>query len=143
MNLDWKWIGIGAMIVIAMSIVAGLILGIFLAPQLEGVTDPAEIELSGGQIGLAALLNFLAFVVGGFIVGVKSAGRTIIEPAIAAAVAVAIALALSGVFSVGNLIAGGLVPFFAGLLGGWLGERRQESAAAALRGAHGRSRACK
>lgn len=131
MNLDWKWIGIGALIMIALSIVAGLILGLFLAPQLEGVTDPADIQLSGGQIAIAALLNFLAFVVGGFIVGVKSAGRTILEPAIAAALAVALALLLSGGFTVGNLIAGGLVPFLAGLLGGWLGERRQESTAGA------------
>ena len=131
MNLDWKWIGIGALIMIALSIVAGLILGLFLAPQLEGVTDPADIQLSGGQIAIAALLNFLAFVVGGFIVGVKSAGRTILEPAIAAALAVALALVLSGGFTVGNLIAGGLVPFLAGLLGGWLGERRQESTAGA------------
>jgi MFS family permease len=129
MNLDWKWIGIGALIMIAMSFVAGFILTIFIAPQLEGVTDPAEIQLSGGQIALAALLNFLAYVVGGFIVGVKSAGRTILEPAIAAAAAVAIALLIAGVFSIGTLIAGGLVPFLAGLLGGWLGERRQESKA--------------
>ena len=27
------------------------------------------------------------------------------------------------------LIAGGLVPFLAGVLGGWIGERRQEAAA--------------
>jgi hypothetical protein len=130
MNLDWKWIGIGALIMIALGFVAGLILSIFIAPQLEGVTDPADLQISGGQIALAAVLNFLAFVVGGFIVGIKSAGRTIIEPAIAAAVAVGIVLVLSGSFSVVNLIAGGLVPFLAGLLGGWLGERRQESRSA-------------
>lgn len=129
MNLDWKWIGIGALIMIAMSLLAGFILAIFLSSQLEGVTDPSEIQLSGGQLTMIALLNFLAYVIGGFIVGVKSAGRTILEPALAAALAVAIALLVSGVFSIGNLIAGGLVPFFAGLLGGWLGERRQESKA--------------
>jgi hypothetical protein len=38
---------------------------------------------------------------------------------------VVIALLLSGNFSFGNIIAGGLVPFIAGVLGGWLGERRQ------------------
>jgi len=130
MNLDWKWIGIGALIMIALGFVAGLILSIFIAPQLEGVTDPADLQISGGQIALAAVLNFLAFVVGGFIVGIKSAGRTIVEPGIAAAVAVGIVLVLSGSFSVVNLIAGGLVPFLAGLLGGWLGERRQESRSA-------------
>lgn len=127
MNLDWKWIGIGALIMIALSLVAGLILGIIIGSQLEGITDPADIQLSGGTVALAAILNFLAFALGGFIVGVKSAGRTILEPAIAAAVSVAIALLLSGNLTIVNAIAGGLVPFLAGLLGGWLGERRQES----------------
>lgn len=130
MNLDWKWIGIGTAIMIALNLVGGIILAAVLGSQLEGVSDPADIQLTSGQIGLAAALNFLAFAIGGFIVGVKSAGKTILEPAIAAAVAVAIALVLSGNLSVGNLIAGGLVPFLAGLLGGWLGEKRQESKAA-------------
>ena len=127
MNLDWKWIGLGALIMIALSLVAGLILAIVIGPQLEGVTDPADIQLSGGQLALVALLNFLAFVVGGFVVGVKSAGKTILEPAIAAALSVAIALLLSGNLTIANVFVGGLVPFLAGLLGGWLGERRQES----------------
>jgi hypothetical protein len=129
MKLDWKWIGLGALIMIALSLVAGLILGVVIGTQLEGVTDPADIQLSGGQVALAALLNFLAFAIGGFIVGVKSAGKTIIEPGIAAAASVAVALLLAGNFTPVNLIAGGLVPFLAGILGGWLGERRQESKA--------------
>ncbi|MFO1113181.1 MAG: hypothetical protein U1E38_00505 [Rhodospirillales bacterium] len=32
---------------------------------------------------------------------------------------------ISGNFSLGGLLAGGVVPFAAGILGGWLGERRQ------------------
>src|SRR5262245_10559011 len=55
-----------------------------------------------------AVLNFLAFAIGGFIVGVKSAGRTILEPGISAAVAVLIALLISGNFTVVNLLAVGL-----------------------------------
>jgi hypothetical protein len=62
--------------------------------------------------------------VGGYIVGRKSAAKTILEPAIAAALAVGAGLLLSGNFTVGNILAGALVPFLAGLLGGWLGERR-------------------
>jgi hypothetical protein len=69
-------------------------------------------------------------VIGGFIVGLKSAGRTVLEPGISAAIAVLIALLLSGVFTIGNLLVGGLVPFAAGVFGGWLGERRQERSAA-------------
>jgi hypothetical protein len=130
MNLDWKWIGLGALIMIAMGIVAGLILGLVIGSQLEGVTDPADVQLSGGQIALVGLLNFLSFAIGGFIVGVKSAGRTILEPGIAAAASVAVVLLLSGTFTIVNIIAGGLVPFLAGLLGGWLGERRQDAKAA-------------
>ena len=120
-TLDWKWIGIGVVVMVVLNFIAGLILGLFLAPQLEGVASPENVKLSGGQIVLAAVLNFLAFA----IVGLKSAGRTILEPGISAAVAVLIALLISGNFTVVNLLAVGLVPFIAGLLGGWFGERRQ------------------
>jgi MFS family permease len=126
-TLDWKWIGIGVVVMIVLNLIAGLILGMFLGSQLEGVTTPEQIQLSGGQIVFAAVLNFLAFAIGGFIVGLKSAGRTILEPGISAAVAVIIALLISGNFGFGNIIAGGIVPFIAGVLGGWLGERRQGS----------------
>ena len=126
-NLDWKWIGIGVVIMLVLSILAGLIVGLYLAPELEPGSDARSIELSGGQAAMLALSNLLVFAIGGFIVGLKSAGRTIWEPGISAAIAVLIALLLSGSFSLGNLIAGGLVPFLAGVLGGWLGERRQAS----------------
>ena len=124
-SLDWKWIGIGVVVMLVLNFVAGLILGLFLGPQLEGVTSPEDVQLSAGQAALAAVLNFLAFAIGGFIVGVKSTGRTILEPGISAAIAVLIALLISGNFTILNIIAGGLVPFVAGVLGGWLGERRQ------------------
>ena len=124
-GLDWKWIGIGVVVMILLTLVAGLILGLTLGSELEGVTDPAEVQFSGGQVLLATVLNFLAFAIGGFIVGLKSTGRTILEPGISAAIAVLIALLISGNFGIVNLIAGGIVPFLAGVLGGWLGEKRQ------------------
>ena len=124
-RLDWKWIGIGVVVMVVLNFIAGLILGLVLGPQLEGVTSPEDVQLSGGQVVLAAVLNFLTFAIGGFIVGVKSTGRTILEPGISAAIAVLIALLISGNFTILNIIAGGLVPFIAGVLGGWLGERRQ------------------
>jgi hypothetical protein len=58
-------------------------------------------------------------------VGVRSPGRTVLEPGIAAAVAVLIGLILGGALTQGNLLAGGLVPF----LGGYLGERQQSARA--------------
>lgn len=123
--LDWKWIGIGVVVMIVLNLIAGLILGLVMAPALEGVTSPEEVQFSGGQVLLAAVLNFLAFAIGGFIVGIKSSSRTILEPGISAAIAVLIALLISGNFGLVNLIAGGIVPFLAGVLGGWLGEKRQ------------------
>lgn len=127
-KLDWKWIGIGVVVMIVLNFVAALILGFALGAQLEGATSPEDVQLSGGQVALAAALNFLAFAIGGFIVGIKSTGRTILEPGISAAIAVVIALLISGNFSILNIIAGGLVPFVAGVLGGWLGEKRQGTA---------------
>jgi len=130
MNLDWKWIGLGVLIMLVLNFIGGAILAALFSSQLSGISDPAEIELSRGQMGLLGLLNFLTFAIGGFIVGIRSAGKTIVEPAIAAAVAVAIVLLLSGNLSVANVLAAGLVPFLAGLLGGWLGERRQDAKSA-------------
>jgi hypothetical protein len=126
-KLDWKWIGIGVAIMLALNIIAGLGIALFLAPEIQGATSVEEIDLSGGQMTLLAIVNFLAFVIGGFIVGLKSVGRTILEPGISAAIAVIIALLISGSFSPGSVIAGGLVPFLAGILGGWIGERRQQA----------------
>ena len=123
--LDWKWIGIGVVVMVVLNLAAGLALGLVLGDQLQGVTSPEDVRLSGGQVAFALVLNLLAFAIGGFIVGVKSAGRTILEPGISAAIAVVIALVISGNFSIVNIIAGGLLPFLAGMAGGWLGERRQ------------------
>ena len=126
-NLDWKWIGIGVAIMIVLSLVAGMALGFFLMPEIQDATQVEDIDLSGGQIVSLGIVNFLVFVIGGFIVGLKSAGRTILEPGISAAIAVIIALLLSGSFSLGSVLTGGLVPFLGGVLGGWIGERRQEA----------------
>ena len=127
MNIDWKWVGLGSLIMLVLGILAGIIFGMVAGPALEGVTSPEDVQLTGGQMAMAGILNLLAFAVGGYIVGLKSAGRTIWEPAIAAAVSVAFVLFLSGNFSFGNVLAGGLVPFLAGVGGGWLGEKKQES----------------
>ena len=129
MRLDWKWIGIGALIMLALSLVASFITTLFLRSELQGITDVEQISLSGGQMAVVGILNFLAFIVGGFIVGKKSIGRTILEPGISAAVAVIVLLLFAGGFTLPNVIAGGLVPFLAGVLGGWLGEQRHMPAA--------------
>jgi hypothetical protein len=127
-KLDWKWIAIGVVVMVALSLIAGIILALVLGSQIKDATNVQNVALSGGQLVLIAVINILAYAIGGFIVGVRSAGRTIIEPGISAAIAVLIALLISGNFTVVNLIAGGLIPFVAGVVGGWLGERRQGTA---------------
>ena len=124
-KLDWKWIAIGVLVMVALSLIAGFVLALVLGPQIKDATNVQTVTLSGGQLVLIAVINILVFAIGGFIVGIRSAGRTIIEPGISAAIAVLIALLISGNFTVVNLIAGGVIPFVAGVIGGWLGERRQ------------------
>jgi hypothetical protein len=126
-RLDWKWIGIGVVTMILLNFLAALLLGIILAPQLSGVTNVEEITLTSGQMWLAVFVNILSFLVGGYIVGAKSAGHTIIEPGISALAAVLIVLLLSRQLTVSSLIVGGLVPFVAGVFGGWIGERQQRN----------------
>jgi hypothetical protein len=123
-KLDWKWIAIGVVLMVVLNLIAGFVLALVLGSNLEGVSDVEDITLSGSQVVLVVSINILTFALGGFIVGVKSAGRTIIEPGISAAVAVIITLVVSGNFTIVNLLAAGLLPFVAGVVGGWLGELR-------------------
>ena len=137
-GLDWRWIAIGTAIMFGLNLVAGLLLVPLLggaAPAgADGAPTPeaAAAALGGGRLLLAALVSFLSFAVGGFIVGARSPGRTVWEPGISAAIAVAVGLLVGGAFTLGGLLAGGLVPFLAGLLGGWLGERRSRGSNAPL-----------
>ena len=78
-RLDWKWIGIGVVIMIGLNIAAGLIAVMVMGAQLKDAGTIEELSLSGGQMLFLAVLNFLAFLIGGFIVGLKSAGKTILE----------------------------------------------------------------
>ena len=131
-DLDWRWIAIGVAIMFGLNLIASLILVPLIGDSVPATaTNPqdAVATLSGGQLALGALLSIASFTVGGYIVGWKSPGRTIVEPGISAAIAVIISLLLSGAFTLGNLLVGGLVPFLAGLLGGYLGERHQSKGA--------------
>lgn len=125
-GLDWRWIAIGTAIMFGLNLLAGLLLVPILGGALPDGAPAADAAaaIGGGRLLAAAVLSFLSFALGGYIVGARSPGRTILEPGISAAIAVAIGLLIGGGFTLGNLVAGGLVPFLAGLLGGWLGERR-------------------
>ena len=127
-SLNWRWIAIGIAIMFGLNLIASLILMPLIGDSVPATaTNPqdAAAALSGGQLALGALISIASFTIGGYIVGLKSPGRTIVEPGISAAIAVIIGLLLSGAFTLGNLLVGGLVPFLAGLLGGYFGERHQ------------------
>ena len=127
-DLNWRWVAIGVAIMFGLNLVASLLLLLLLGDSLPATAaDPQEAAatLGGGRLALGALIGVASFAIGGYIVGLKSPGRTILEPGISAALAVVVGLLLSGAFTLGNLLAGGLVPFLAGLLGGYLGERHQ------------------
>jgi len=131
-GLNWRWIGIGALIMFGLNLLAGLLVvpllgGAVPAVGADGVARP-EVALGWGRLLLAAAVSFASFAVGGFIVAVRSSGRTVVEPGISAAIAVAVGLLAGGALTPSNLFAGAVVPFLAGLLGGWLGERRQGTA---------------
>ena len=130
-NLDWRWIGIGTAIMFGLNFVGGLLVSPLLgdASPAPG-TDLADAAatIGGGRLLLGSVIAIATFTLGGFIVGLKSPGRTILEPGLSAAIAVVLSLMIGGVFSIGNVLVAGLMPFLAGLLGGYLGERRQSAA---------------
>ena len=131
-NLDWRWIGIGVAVMLGLSFVAGLLSTLILGDQTAVVAEGGQVAIGSGRLFLLAVLSFASFVLGGFIVGLKSPGRTILEPGISAAVAVLLSLLIAGSFSIGGVLAAGVVPFLGGLLGGWLGERQQGGTAPTL-----------
>ena len=128
-KLDGKWIALGVLIMVVLNIAAAYIIGLALAPALKNATSLEDLSLSNGQVLLALVINTVSFLIGGFIVGVKSVGRTILEPGISAVAAVLIVLLVSREFSVVHLLVSGVVPFAAAVIGGWLGERRQAAGA--------------
>ena len=129
-GLDWRWIGIGVAIMFGLNFVASLILVLVMGDRVPSTAaTPEEVVagIGGGRLALGALISIAIIAIGGYLVGLRSPGRTILEPGISAAIAVLIGLILSGGLTLANLLVGGLVPFLAGLLGGYLGERRQSA----------------
>ncbi|MFO1113180.1 MAG: hypothetical protein U1E38_00510 [Rhodospirillales bacterium] len=68
-------IGIGVVIMIGLNIAAGLIAVMVMGTQLKDAGTIEELSLSGGQMLFLAVLNFLAFLIGGFIVGLEVGGQ--------------------------------------------------------------------
>ena len=114
-GLEWKWIGIGTVI--------GVVLTTFLFQIMSDTFNSFYIPL---------FIGLLSFVIMGIIIGYKSPGYTLKEPAIAGVFAVIITIGiLHYVFDYnppeGQMIAAPFIAFLLALLGGWVGEELQGS----------------
>ena len=115
-KLQWKWI--------ITSVVVGFALNVFF------VFLPSKIFNVNLNVALAAFL--LSFIIAGFIVGYKSPGVTIKEPALAGIFAVILEwlfleFGLQLGIAVPYLVSGLALGFLFTLIGAWLGEKYQDS----------------
>jgi hypothetical protein len=110
------WVFGGAVLMIIANLLGGLIAGVLGVRSLAAVVA----------------ISVASFVGGGFIIGWKSEGRTILEAGLAAAVATAASIVYRTMFqhvpfmlAPMALIIGCAIPFASGILGGWIGEMVQ------------------
>ncbi len=115
-KIQWKWV--------ITSVVVGFALNVLF------VFLPSKIFNIDLEVALVAFL--VSFVIAGFIVGYKSPGVTIKEPAFAGIIAVIfewlfLEFGLQLNIAVPYLIAGLALGFLFTLIGAWLGEKYQEA----------------
>ena len=114
-GLQWKWIGIGTIV--------GVVLTTLLFQIMSDTFNSFYIPL---------FIGLLSYIIMGIIIGYKSPGYTIKEPAIGGVFAMIITIAiLHYVFDYnppeGQMIAAPFIAFVLALLGGWVGEELQGS----------------
>ncbi|MFA6540044.1 MAG: hypothetical protein WCT99_00435 [Bacteroidota bacterium] len=112
-GLEWKWIIIG--------VLAGTVLCLSLHQM---IAQTFHIPL------IPTFMSLLGFVVMGIVIGYKSEGYTLKEPAIGGALTIVIVglILIYGFdyqFSALELVAGGVLGLLLGLVGGWVGEQIQ------------------
>ena len=107
-KLDIKWVALGTLVMIAVFLVLGVIGGIF-----------------------GSFAGILGYLLGGILIGRLSAGKTIWEAGIAGAITTVIsapALLFAGGIQTTIVIVASLLGFAIAFVGGWIGEKWQESA---------------
>jgi len=115
-KIQWKWV--------ITSVVVGFVLNVLL------VFIPSK--MFGIDLNVELVAFLISFVIAGFIVGYKSPGVTIKEPAFAGIIAVILEwlfleFGLQLPIAVPYLIAGLALGFLFTLIGAWLGEKYQEA----------------
>ena len=114
-GLQWKWIGIGTIV--------GVVLTTLLFQIMSDTFNSFYIPL---------FIGLLSYVIMGIIIGYKSPGYTVKEPAIGGVFAMIITIAiLHYVFDYnppeGQMIVAPFLAFILALVGGWVGEELQGS----------------
>jgi hypothetical protein len=114
-GLQWKWIGIGT--------VVGVVLATLLFQIMSDTFNSFYIPL---------FIALLSYVIMGIIIGYKSPGYTLKEPAIGGLFAMIITIAILHYVldynpPEGQMIAAPFIAFVLALLGGWVGEELQGS----------------
>ena len=134
-SISWKWVVVGAGIIIALNQV-----------MIAALKDPILATLTVDDAGVASfgamfwvylgVIAVVSYMVGGFLTGWFSPGETVREPAMASALAVLVNLigdyaqqSQYDGFTFGRWFIGAaimlVIGFFLGMAGGWLGERAQ------------------
>ena len=118
-SLDWKWVGLGLVILLAVQVALNIIFTVF-----------GLLTLGFGFL-LFVIVKPVAYFLGGMLTGYVSPGITIREPAIAAVI-----IAVAGViFDAGSggrilgIIISGAVALFLAIAGAQIGERMQRNRA--------------
>jgi hypothetical protein len=129
-GISYKWVLIGAVVIVGLNLMMQALLA-----------DPVRTQLllsvpgTGGVLLFVGIIAFVAFFIGGALIGFFSPGETVREPAIAAALAAGFNAIenfrnVDGKsFTVAQWLIGSalvlVVGFLMALGGGWLGEKIQ------------------
>lgn len=120
-EFSWGWVGGAFVVFIAVELVIGGLIGEVLLGRYRSISLGFTLQ---------GLLHVASFLIGGFLVGVVSPGKRLMEPAVAAFGSVLFMFVLTVftpyawfVFSTDRVIVGGGLAFLLALAGAWFGER--------------------
>ncbi|MBW1810950.1 MAG: hypothetical protein JRJ19_16865 [Deltaproteobacteria bacterium] len=89
-NLNWKWVGIGAVIIIGLNQLWGRLLA-----EPLGFPLMMNLGIYGGLIAFALIVALLSFFVGGIVVGRLSEGESVREAAFASIAAIVVGVVIN------------------------------------------------
>ncbi len=120
-DFSWGWVAGAFVLFIAVELLIGGLVGEVLLGRYRSIALGFTLQ---------GLLHVVSFLIGGFLVGLVSPGKRLVEPGVAAFGSVAFMFILTVftpyswfVFSSSRVLVGGGLAFLLALAGAWLGER--------------------